>query len=281
MTLSQSVRLSSALDSYLGKYQYAAGLRRRDWAWEFLRRNTAFLSEAYLHQNSVVIASSCVPNSKLLTVSTRQNKAREWGLLFFPNPDQAAPKADVFWDPELDPLHVTVMVTPRDEAESDDLFERTIASCSIDHLTDYDGREHLFVRGAHGTAQSRCSGVSILSSEQPVKVSLNMRGPDRIDHAYLAYKRAEKILYPGPWHWTDSTRRLRNALICLDVKDAGLPQRFAASIIFGEARVEREWTKSKSFRDLTRSFYRKGRRLRGGGYRRLLGAKPISIPGPH
>lgn len=281
MDRTQTVKSSTTSSGYLSKYEYAIGFRRRDWAWEFLRRNTAFLSDAYRHHGQVEIQPSCVPNSKLLRVHTRQNEARDWGLLFFPNPDQAALKADVFWDPALDPLHVTVMVTPRDKADPDDLFERTVASCSIDHLTDYDGQEHLLVRGAHGTAQSKCSGVSILASDQPVKVSLNMRGPDRIDHAYLAYKRAEKILYPGPWHWTERTRRLRNALICLDVKDAGLPQRFAASIIFGEERVEREWTTSKSFRDLTRSFYRKGRRLRSGGYRRLLGAKPISIPGPH
>lgn len=269
------------LSAFQRKYDYTIGFRRRDWAWEFLRRNVAFAAEAYRMQYAVNRAESCVPGSKLLRLESAQTQALEWGLLFFPNPDQPAPRADVFWDPSYDPFHVTVTVSARDPSETDELYEHTIAKATIDHLTDHQGREHLLMRGEYATAQSLCSGLSLLGTNGPVKVALKMQGPNQIDRTYLAYKRAASILHPGKLAWTERSLRLRNALICLDVKDAGLTLRHAARIIFGENRTTQEWTCSKPFRDSVRSLQRTGERLRSGGYKRMLGAKGTPIVGPH
>ncbi len=259
---------------YAAKYDYTIGLRRRDWAWEFLRRNSRFAEIAYTGEQKFQASDSCIPNSKVLHLYERNRQAEEWGLVFYPNPDQASPLADVYWLPEIDPAIVSVLVTPRQPHERDEM-KAAIESCQIDVFRDPTGTEHLLTRGAFSTAQSICSGLSLLHARQPVKVNLDMRGPGRMERALAAYKQAEEILHPGPWRWTERTKRLRNALICLDVKDAGLTLRHAAMIIHSEARVEEDWSRQRAFRDRMRSYHRTGERLRAGGYRQLLNGKPL------
>ena len=259
---------------YLSRYAYTISLRRRDWAWEFLRRNPKFIEQAYEGYSSVERLASCIPGGKVLRTKTQQNKADFWGLLFFPNPDQIAPKADIFWVPELDPCVVPMVVSQRSIHEKDEMFAEVMEACTIDVFQDEHATEHLLTRGKFATAQSLCFGKSLLSGES-VKLNLHIQSPDHVDFAYNAYRRASAILHVGPWQWTERTQRLRNALVCLDVKDAGLSLRHAAEIILGEERVAEEWNDNKSLRDRIRSCYRTGLRLRDGGYKQLFRSAPI------
>jgi len=261
---------------YLKKYAYTIGLRRRDWAWEFLRRNPKFLEEAYMHFHAVQRSMSCIADSKVLHLYERCPLAETWGLMFFPNPDQAAPRADVYWLPGWDPAIVSMKVEARNSGEIDEM-KAVIDGCQIDVLRDPDGTEHLLTRGAFSSAQSICSGMSLLHARQPVRVDLDTRGPDRMHQAYDAYKLAEEILHPGPFRWTEKTNRLRNALICLDVKAAGLSLREAAEIIYGKERVESEWLSVRTIRDRMRNYTRAGQALTDGGYRRLLQGGPLNV----
>ena len=262
------------LNDYAQKYDYMMGLRRRDWAWEFLRRNSDFAEEAYAHLNLVRHSTSCVPDSKLLHLYEPMPAAERWGMIIFPNPDQAAPQADVYWLPEVDPAIVSIIITPRQSGEVDEM-KAVLDGCEIDILRVQDGTEHMLTRGKFSSAQSICAGLSLLHAREPVKVNLDMRGPGRMERAYDAYKQAEEILHPGPWRWTERTKRLRNALICLDVKDAGLPLKVAAEMIYGEERVAEDWPKQKAFRDLVRGYHRTGQRLVARGYRDLLKGGPL------
>jgi hypothetical protein len=262
------------LNTYIDRYDYTIGLRRRDWAWEFLRRNPEFAAMAYTHQSKVQISNSCIPQSKILHLYEPLVPAHYWGLIFFPNPDMQAPAADVFWLPHLDPAIVSVIVSRRRSDERDEM-RAAIDECAIDVLRDPNGTEHLLTRGKYSTAQSICSGFSLLHAREPVKVNLDMRGPGRMEHAFSAYKQAEEILHNGPWRWTSRTQRLRNALICLDVKDAGLPLRSAAEIIFGAERVADQWPNNKQFREQVRGYYRTGQTLRLKGYKQLLQGAPL------
>jgi len=254
---------------YAAKYDYTVGLRRRDWAWEFLRRNEAFAQEAYPNFHIVQRSVSCIADSKVLHLYERCPLAETWGLMFFPNPDQAAPRADVYWLSGWDPAIVSMFVTSRQSDEKDEM-KAVIDGCQIDVLRDYNGTEHLLTRGEFSSAQSICAGKSLLHAREPVKVILDTRGPDRMDRVVDAYKLAEDILHPGPFKWTERTKRYRNALICLDIKAAGLSLRDAAKIIFGPARVSNDWSGQKSLRDRVRGFYRTGQTLADGGYRSLL-----------
>lgn len=260
---------------YLKKYAYTIGLRRRDWAWEFLRRNPKFLVEAYEYFHAVQRSTSCIADSKVLHLYERCPFAETWGLMFFPNPDQAAPRADVYWLSEWDPAIVSMKVSARNSGEVDEM-KAVIDGCQIDVLRDPDGTEHLLTRGAYSSAQSICSGMSLLHARQPVRVDLDTRGPGRMHQAYDAYKLAEEILHPGPFKWTEKTTRLRNALVCMDVKAAGLPLRHAAEIIYGQERVDSDWSKQKSMRDLMSSYLGTGERLANGGYRKFLQGGPLN-----
>lgn len=266
------------LANYIDRYDYTIGLRRRDWTWEFARRNLEFAKIAYAHQSAVQISQSCIPNSKILHVYERQDLAEAWGLMFFPNPDQPAPHADVFWMPHLDPAIVSVIVSRRDAGEPDEM-RAEIDGCPIDVLRDPGGTEHLLTRGKFSTAQSICSGFSLLHAREPVKINLDVRGPGKMEHALSAYKQAEEILHQGPWRWTSRTLRLRNALICLDVKDAGLPLRCSAEIIFGAERVAQDWSDDKQFREQVRGYLRTGERLRSKSYLQLLRGGPLEAMG--
>lgn len=274
MNIPQTQDATLQLNNYALKYDYTMGLRRRDWAWEFLRRNPKFTAEAYAHLKLVQASMSCVPDSKVLHLYERVPLAETWGLILFPNPDQPAPHADVYWLPELDPAIVSVYITPRKNGEPDEM-KAAIEGCQIDVLRVADGTEHMLTRGKFSSAQSICSGMSLLHSREPVKVNLDMRGPGRMERAYAAYKLAEEILHPGPWRWTERTKRLRNSLICLDVKNAGLPLRAAAEIIYGQDRVSADWSEQKSFRDLVRGYHRTGQRLAARGYKELLKGGPL------
>lgn len=264
----------ASANQYLSRYAYTISLRRRDWAWEFLRRNPQFIEEAYEGYSSVERLASCIPGGKVLRTRAHQNKADVWGLLFFPNPDQFAPKADVFWAPEIDPCVVPMVVSERSLHEKDEMFAEVMEACTIDVFRDAHDTEHLLTRGKFATAQSLCFGQSLLSGAS-VKLNLHIQSPDHVDFAYNAYRRASAILHTGPWQWTERTQRMRNALVCLDVKDAGLSLRHAAEIILGEERVEEEWNCNKSLRDRVRSCHRTGLRLRDGGYKKLFCSTPI------
>lgn len=67
MTVRQENEALVKLDSYARKYDYTIGLRRRDWAWEFLRRNEKFAVEAYPHYRAVQRSISCIADSKVLS----------------------------------------------------------------------------------------------------------------------------------------------------------------------------------------------------------------------
>ncbi|MEL6860331.1 MAG: DUF2285 domain-containing protein [Pseudomonadota bacterium] len=264
------------INDYLKKYAYTIGLRRRDWAWEFLRRNPKFLVEAYANFMTVQRSMSCIADSKILHLYERCPLAETWGLMFFPNPDQPAPRADVYWLSGWDPAIVTMKVSKRNSGEIDEM-KAVIDGCQIDVLRDFNGTEHLLTRGDYSSAQSICSGMSLLHAKEPVRVDLDTRGPDRMHRAYDAYKLAEEILHPGPFKWTERTLRLRNALICLDATAAGLSLRDAAEIIYGRARVESEWSRQRTMRDRMRSYSRAGQTLADGGYRRLLQGGPLNV----
>jgi hypothetical protein len=276
MTLLNSPQAAVNLSGYVQKYDYTKGLRRRDWAWEFLRRNNKFQEEAYAHFHSVQRSMSCIADSKILHLYERYPLAETWGLHFFPNPDQPAPRADVYWLTSWDPSIVAMHVTARQNGEVDEM-KAVIDGCQIDVLRDHNGIEHLLTRGAFSSAQSICSGKSLLHAREPVKVILDTRGPGKMRRAYEAYQLAEEILHPGPFRWTEKTKRLRNALVCLDVKAAGLPLRHAAEIMFGAERVESDWSKQKSLRDLMSSYLGTGQRLSEHGYRRLLRGGPLNV----
>jgi hypothetical protein len=266
---------SDTLDGYLSKYDNTARLNRRGWAYEHLRRNPVFCQQAWSTSADAVSVKAACYQISVMKLRRPQPGAEAWGLIFFPNPDQSALEADVFWSDDVYPNHIRLHIARRLPGEVDEIFMRTVEHCRVRHLTDWNGNEHMLIRGKACTVQARCVGLSLLANE-PVKMSYDLRGPEPMEKRFRMYKTAESVWddpYPLTVKWTPEAERLRNGLICLDVKDAGLDLRHAAEIIYGVDRVEEDWAVCQAFRDRMRAFYKRAVALRDGGYRALLQKK--------
>ena len=265
------------LDTVLRRYDYTACLTRRGWAWEHLRRNHGFCRAAWSGDPGPVSRlNACHARIDLMKLRRAQPDAEAWGLIFFPNPDHTALKADLFWSDEIHPNPIRVTVHERLPGEADEIFERTLKVARVTHFTDWTGNEHLLLRGARCSVQVRCVGRSFLSGA-PVKMAYDIHGPSDVTRKYKAFRDAETILEEdpcGPLSWSPQAERWRNGLICLDMKEAGLSLRQAAIVIYGKARVEADWMgASSALRDRMRAYHRSAKALRDGGYRRLLGPR--------
>lgn len=62
-------------------YAYTEGLTRRDWAWEFLRRNDTY-REAWHEARKSVLIEALAPDLTLLTALDMLPGMRHWGLVF-------------------------------------------------------------------------------------------------------------------------------------------------------------------------------------------------------
>tara|TARA_R100001132_G_C3266643_1_gene89379 strand:+ start:489 stop:1343 length:855 start_codon:yes stop_codon:yes gene_type:complete len=226
--------------TYRSSYDYTAYLSNRDWAFEYLRRNSKFQAVAWEAFGQAPKSKLACHDIKLIRLKTEQPAAEEWGLKFFPNPDIAAPKATVFWTPEADPEIVHVTVLPREPGEPHDLFDETIKKCKMVHLTDDKGIEHLVHVGPGRSVQVRCSGHTLVTTK-PVKTSFSVDAVRGLDSHLEIVKRATEVYgdhVKTPPVFSQKARLLRNGLIALDGSRAGLTDRQIASIIVGDKSVE-------------------------------------------
>jgi hypothetical protein len=75
----ERVRRLDGLDA--SDYAYTAGLSRREWAWEFLRRNPAF-REAMSGFSDRVRSRRVAPNITLYRLRSGAPSLADWGLAF-------------------------------------------------------------------------------------------------------------------------------------------------------------------------------------------------------
>jgi hypothetical protein len=73
------LRVAESLDA--GAYGYTAGFSRRDWAWEFLRRNPAF-RETMNGFSACVRSQRIAPNATVYRLQSGAPSLADWGLLF-------------------------------------------------------------------------------------------------------------------------------------------------------------------------------------------------------
>ncbi|MEP0315157.1 MAG: DUF2285 domain-containing protein [Hyphomonas sp.] len=266
------VRTIEDLSDTLVRYDYTANLSRGNWAWEFARRNPTLRAAAYTAQPSLETRSACC-GIQLLRLPEQDRQAENWGLLFFPNPDQSALTTHVFWSDKTYPRKVAVHVREREPGEIDEIFEKSTRLCKIVHLVDALEHEHILVKGKKCSIQVRCSGKSLLSLE-PVKMEFSISGFSTLHDHVNALNRAQKVYGDddtSPPVWSRKGLGYRNALVALDAQEAGLSYRETAMIFYGEKRVSEEWAgPSSAMKSEMARLLAKGQRLRDGGYCTLL-----------
>lgn len=258
----------------LAPYEYTRTLSRSRWAWEFLRRNEAFLQDAAHHGPKELSVKTACRGITLIRPRTDQMAAERWGLAFFPDPQSNGYDANAFWSSALFPQQVLVQVGPAGSGAICDIYEQTTRLCQIIHLVDTVGREHMLIKGNGHVVQVRCIGMSLLSPE-PVRLGFLIRGVENFHERYRilkdaqrVYGRAERETRP---RWTRTRLALRNALIAFDCHQIGLTLRETAAVIYGKARADEAWAgPSRAMKDEIRRARNRGIDLVNGGYRTLL-----------
>lgn len=263
------------LQDVLSKYDYTAKLSRDRWAWEFSRRDPEFYETAqFYHQRRDV---SCIqgPMKKVTCLKLRrpQLEAEASGLAFFPNPDLNALKADVFWSAYHYPREICVQVVPAAPGFIDQLLFGAVKHCHIVHFTGADGHEQFILRRPTCCVQIRAEGISLLST-QPHRMRIVIDDHENLDEMLAILKSAQRLMSgeddPVP-PFTVRSGDLRNALICLDAKEAGLSFWEMAEIIHGPDHVQSNKVRgSRALKDSMRRSLRLGQQLRDGDFRKLL-----------
>lgn len=156
----------------------------------------------------------------------------------------------------------------------DDLFDleavRTLASV----VKEPDGAEHLMLSDGFRHLQLRVTGGTILDG--PVRLRCTLTGLREMDRKVLSLRRLclccrlrrmPRSLYahePRAGRWIDKLR-------AVDAVNAGASQRDIAVTLFGQRRVDAEWSRgSDCLRLRVQRLIREGRRMVRGGYRDLL-----------
>jgi hypothetical protein len=146
---------------------------------------------------------------------------------------------------------------------------------NVEHiLIDATDRQHVVLRTSNGTLQMMIEGAHVATARVNLCLSISSMS-DLVGSARLL-RRLEQALSPhdtalaSTRPWSAQSKRLRDALLAVDARRAGVTFRQVASLIYGRERVARDWPgaglKVRVRRDLHR-----GLALCGGGYRDLLG----------
>lgn len=271
MTIHQNRDLSDVLP----KYDYTAKLGRDRWAWEFARRDGEFrdIARFYNAGDHVSRRPGPFPRVSLLKLRRAQPEAEARGLAFFPDPDLNALEADVFWSADRYPRDVCVHVVHVAPHVVDEYLMLALQRCHITHLTGTGGNQQFILRGAGCALQVRAEGVSMLS-EQPHKMHLTIEGDECLDAKLDVLKKARRVYGDHETcapRWTRQARELRDALVCLDCREAGLSYWDMAEIIHGREHVETIRNRgSRALKDAMRRNLQRGEALRDGGFRDLL-----------
>lgn len=269
------IRECRELSDVLSNYDYTSKLGRDRWAWEFCCRDPEFRDIAH-HYNAGDHVSRKAAHCRGVTLPklrSAQPEAEARGLAFFPNPDFNGLKADVFWSAYRYPREISVHVVEVGPDVVDEFVILALQRCQITHLTGINGDEQFILRGAGCALQVNAGGVSLLS-RKPHKMVVTVSADESFEAKFEILKRARRVYGDhdtSPPAWTKRGRELRDALICLDCKEAGLSYWEMAEVINGRDHVSAIKERgSRSLKETMRRNLQRGRALRDGGYRELL-----------
>ena len=257
---------------------YLRTMSKSRWAWEFLRRNPDYIKDFSSYTNGALYRQRR-GNLELLRLSRAEPEAEKWGLLFFASPRKTAQEAPVFWTQAANSKVIKVETRPcltEDQTKPiETLFDLRLIHGHPVHLTDGHGQEHALLERKNRVVQMKVYGNTLLNGD--VKLNFILEGFDSLDNKLKMIKRLEK-LYDNrvensviATDWTARTANLRDALIALDIYQAGKHHIDAALAIYGERAIE---SGHSSFEGaLKNRMYRarkRGIELMQGGYLNLI-----------
>lgn len=182
--------------------------------------------------------------------------------------------ADVFWHPHQ---HSRVLAVSADRvvgASGEGMLDIHALSCRVSVLLVGGGLQHVLFVDSHRCLQLTVSGGDIFEA---VQLTSSILWPDvETRHRLQAIAVLNALKQTGrllPRFFTAEPRstRLGRVLRALDGSLAGSSHREIGKVLFGPARIDRDWADpGDHLRDMVRRAVRRGRSLMNGGYERFL-----------
>lgn len=267
---SSAVRRADDLAAPSGPADYDGG----DWAWEFLRRNAAYIADWRNSGPQPLPSIKLKDGTKLLRLRRRFLRAEKWGLHAFADPRLCAHKATVFWHASA--LKRVVRLNAKRPTGGQEGTARRLADFKAHRhvVIDADGVPLVVMKRNGVCIPLEIRDLSVLTA--PFVPVFELHDLDDLSAQTELLRRLQRF--------TDTSfrtvqkpsfagdERLHQALIALDESLKGKTYRQIAIAIFGEKKVAEEWHGHSQFlRDRTRRLVAKGTELMKGGYRDLLG----------
>jgi hypothetical protein len=254
-------------------YTWTGVLARREWAWEFLRRNPEFRSDWNSAQLEYGVSGYDAGTTMLVGQHQRPGLSK-WGCLYTTSPKYDARMASVFWDPAICPsvLHLRAFgITEHVPATPFSLDDMACPSLLLE-LPD-SPQQLLFAEGGR-SLQLVIEGGDVMK-----RVRLMTDGAPGVATARPQLQalrcfndlRLSGRLYPSHVQRDALSVRLRSVLRVLDASLAGAPQQQIAQVMFPDEFAGRSWdTCGQLLRDRIRRALRRGYGLMQKGYLGLL-----------
>ena len=264
------IRHIKSFSDILPRYDDTINLTTSDWAWEFLRRDQRFQSNA--RTDRLELSGEVAGETQQVRLARRNRLAETWGLLTFPDINLPASRTNVFWTDRAYPGKIALIGRERATDEPDGLFDLAIQQCEVTHLTDGAGQAHLLLRGGGCVLQVRYRDLSFLSGATATKFDVSLSTGQRPGAEARALAQARRLLGEARTPvWTRRHVLLQDALVALEAHESGLCYRQTAMIFYSEARVSKAWNSgSTAMKAEMARRLAKGRHLRDGGYFELL-----------
>lgn len=250
-------------------YEYIFELPGAGCAWEFLRRDPEFV-ERFERLKPTSQERTGDHGLKIVHLMRDEAVDRLWST----SPDQDARSASVIWNPATTTHVLKVTALPPKLAFGGQVLDLDFISVEKTLLTTPAGTQQLLLRDGVRSLQLNIVGSPIT---EPVALFVDTAIPEgkavtklRLLRCLRALRETgelpRKFFPPHPY-----AKRAATVLLALDGYLAGLKHREIAIAMFGEDRIEREWSDvSEHMRDTVRHAIVRGIALMNGGYRIFL-----------
>ena len=250
-------------------YAHVFELSALGCAWEFIRRNPK-ISHAW----STLEPAWCAGEGDhgLRIVEASADIASPW--LWTSSPDHDATTASVVWNPAATDRVLDVVAIPSRAAFGGQVLDLEFVTVEKTLLLSPDGAQQLLLRDGPRSLQLNIAGTSLT---EPVALFVDTVVPEGQSETRTRLLECfRKLRTTGtlprecfPAH--PYARRAATVLMALDGHLAAAPHREIAKAMFGEARVERDWSDpGEHLRDAVRRAIARGIILMNGGYQSFL-----------
>jgi hypothetical protein len=244
-----------------------------EWAWEYLRRNSDYVSAWQKARKTFEIITESATR-KIVIAHKKRNPFEPWGCLFTDAPDVHACAATVFWDPARFRGTLSGVSLSPDKRVSSSCFDLDTLQCPIALLFTPGGRQHLLLLENGRRLQLAIDGADIRA---PVHFLAHAVLDSNRVRTQTATIRCFNELISGnrlssPHYLTDPPPpRLGFVVKALDGWLARKPHKDIAVTLFGPTRVRQDWYDPyEHLRNRVRKAIRMGKLLMDGGYLKLL-----------